>query len=109
MTDCDKLMEQKDLPKVVYRKRHAKREKARGKKQNRVVKAFFQSLCAASLMHTHVSSVIEYGHLPHPVRPLNCCFQQPSPDQEQGRVLSHDCFHRKYPPQLAETPGGQKH
>ena len=44
MTDCDKLMEQKDLPKVVYRKRHAKREKARGKKQNRVVKAFFSKL-----------------------------------------------------------------
>ena len=41
VTNCDKLMEKKDLPKVVYRKRHAKREKVRGKKQNRVVKAFF--------------------------------------------------------------------
>jgi len=33
MTDCDKFMENKDLTKVVYRKRGAKREQVRGEKK----------------------------------------------------------------------------
>jgi len=60
-------------------------------------------------MHTRASAAIECGHLPHQVRSLNCCFQTPSPEHDQGRVISHDGVHRKYPHTAYRDPSSQKH
>ena len=61
MIDCDKLIERKDLRKVVNRKKEAKRGKQEGRK-DRDVKTF-HSLRVTLSMDTRTTAALECEHL----------------------------------------------